>query len=552
MKNKELNKHLYAFLGKKKVPYITISILCILYESLFVLTYSIMYKMFFNSIEYNQFAVFKQACIFCVIIFVVDYFSVYLSYYRMRQVRVIVFNVKIKMFDKLTGMDMQFFDDNHSGDTLKRLNWDANSLKVFYYSAMHRVIEPIVTGVVSIVTMTYYNWRLSICSVVFTIITVRVSLYINRIVKKQNKEIQRKLSKLSERLSDILSGFLILKLFSGSKLVLDQYDQENDQVTKETIRRARVLSNMDMLSFLIGMIGSFGTIAVGIVLVTKGMIDYGTIMAIVTLQLSLCGTMQRFGGSVANLTANLACAQRVDEFLELPAKEKQHDDSKNEISVDQAQGIDVEDVSFTYPSANQEQVQAISHVSLNVMPGERIMLVGSSGCGKSTILKLLMGFYAIDSGNIRILGNPINSYTRAQLRKLITYVPQDSFLFDGTIEDNIKFGNPNATHEQVVNAAKMAYADGFIKQLPKQYDTMVVSGGRNVSGGQRQRIAIARAFLKDAPIILLDEPSSALDVESEGMINQSMKELMKNKMVIMVTHRTNSFKEFDRVVQMKN
>jgi ABC-type multidrug transport system fused ATPase/permease subunit len=305
-----------------------------------------------------------------------------------------------------------------------------------------------------------------------------------------------------------------------------------------------------MLSFLSGMLGSFGTIAVGIYLVTKGEIDYGTIMAIVTLQLSICGTLQRFGGAVAGLTGLLSCAQRVVEFLQLeeenwPVKEAQ-------IKPDMASnGIDIEQLSFAYDTGvNGNNGVVLENLNLHVAPGERIMLVGHSGCGKSTLLKLLMGFYQKTAGTIRILGHDIEEYSLEQLRDLITYVPQESYLFEGTIEENIRYGKMDATKEQIVVAAELAYANTFIEGFSDGYETKLTAGGHNLSGGQRQRIAIARAFLKNAPIILLDEPSSALDVESEGMINLAMKELMKEKIVLMVTHRTNSFKDFDRMVQI--
>lgn len=565
--DRKFYKMLYENLGDRKSRYITINVICILYCSLFVLAYSYMYKMTFYSVEYGQFKLFTNACILCITLLVCEYFSSYLFYYKMRQVRVIVFNSKMKMFHKLTKMDITFFEENHSGDTLKRLNWDANSLKELYFGGFHRVIEPITTGIVSVITMVIYNWSLSICAMIFAAITVFMSLKINVIVRSQNKEIQRKLSKLSERLSDLLSGFLVIKLFRGTKLVVENYEDENDAVREETIKRAKVLSSMEMLSFLTGMIGSFGTIAVGIYLVSKGMVDYGTIMAIVTLQLSLCGTLQRFGGAVSYLTRLFTCAKRVDEFMGIPMEKgistdgerdtnyiKDYSNEKEnkkplKVHVDKPlAGIEINNLAFSYKDNTKE---VFNDFNLKVLPGERVMLVGQSGCGKSTILKLLMGFYDVSGGKISIFGKDIHDYNKQELRRLITYVPQESYLFEGTIAQNIRYAAPDADDSMIISAAKMAYADEFINTFDKKYETMLTAGGSNLSGGQRQRVAIARAFLKDAPIILLDEPSSALDVESEGLINKAMIKLMKNKMVIMVTHRTTSFKDFDRCIQIK-
>ena len=161
---------------------------------------------------------FKRACIFCGIFFVLDYFGIYLFYFKIKQIRVIVFNVKIKMFDKLANMNIKYFEENHSGDTLKRLNWDANCLKDLYLSGIYRVLQPVCTGIVALTMMVIYSWKLSVCSILFSVITVELSLYINRIIRLQSKEIQKSLSKLAERLSDLLSGFLIIKMYAEKRL----------------------------------------------------------------------------------------------------------------------------------------------------------------------------------------------------------------------------------------------------------------------------------------------------------------------------------------------
>ncbi len=192
----------------------------------------------------------------------------------------------------------------------------------------------------------------------------------------------------------------------------------------------------------------------------------------------------------------------------------------------------------------------LKQFSMEADYGERILLTGESGCGKSTLLRLLMGLYGKSSGEIRIFGRDIESYSLAKLRNMITYVPQNCYLFEGTIRENILMGchAKEGMEIEVERAARLAYADEFIRKLPQGYDTRISAGGSNLSGGQRQRIAIARAFLKDTPILLLDEPSSALDAESERMICLAIDELMKDKIVFMVTHGKNFTGKFDRVV----
>lgn len=190
---------------------------------------------------------------------------------------------------------------------------------------------------------------------------------------------------------------------------------------------------------------------------------------------------------------------------------------------------------------------------MQIRAGEKIMLTGESGCGKSTLLKLIQGFYPVENEKITIGGKDINEYELDELRNIIAYVPQDSYLFEGTIAENIAFGwnGENVpSMDMIIAAAKEAYADKFIEHLPDGYNTKVTAGGTNLSGGQRQRIAIARAFMKNSPIVLMDEPSSALDTYSENVLLKAMKELLENKTVIMVSHRMTGMDKFERVVRI--
>ena len=190
---------------------------------------------------------------------------------------------------------------------------------------------------------------------------------------------------------------------------------------------------------------------------------------------------------------------------------------------------------------------------MQIRAGEKIMLTGESGCGKSTLLKLIQGFYPVENEKITIGGKDINEYELDELRNIIAYVPQDSYLFEGTIAENIAFGwnGENVpSMDMIIAAAKETYADKFIEHLPDGYNTKVTAGGTNLSGGQRQRIAIARAFMKNSPIVLMDEPSSALDTYSENVLLKAMKELLENKTVIMVSHRMTGMDKFERVVRI--
>ena len=538
-------KRLLHYMGVRKAKYFIILIATLVISALTQLYYSYIYKSLFNAIEYQNKNLFVVACIMCAVFIVISYFSPYMRYFQMRQVRSIVFDLKIDMFKKLTKLNMQYFEEHHSGDTLKRLNNDANTLKYTYFSGIYRVLVLIINGSVSIIAMFIYCTKLALVSIVFSAISVAISIYMNKTVEKLSQDIQKKVVRLTERLSDLFSGFLVMKMYFGSKLVMDRYLTENENITEGVKKKTRTLSLLEMLSFLTSMLGNFGTILVGAFLVKRGEIDYGTIMAVVTLQMSVSGMLQFLGGALADLTSLLVDAQRVFDFLE--SNESEIDPSSGvELNLEYEKGISIENLSFSY----SDRDPILHNFNLHIKNREKVMLVGESGCGKSTILKVLMRFYDKTEGTIRICGHNIEEYSLKQLRNMITYVPQDNYLFEGSVMENILFGNPYVDPAMAQNAARMAYAHDFICEMPDGYDTILSAGGRNLSGGQRQRIAIARAFLKNSPILLMDEPSSALDVESENKINLAMKQLMGNRIVIMVTHRTSSFHKFDRVFEI--
>lgn len=534
-------------MGDRKVKYFSIMIATLIVSGVTRVLYSYTYKMIFHGIEFRLWDEYIKACILSVIVLILTYVYPYLRYFQMRQVRYIVFNIKVSMFSKLTKLNMQYFEEHHSADVLKRLNQDANSLKDTYFSRVFRVLFIAFNGFVSILSMIIYSWKLAAVSILFSLISVAISIYMNKLIKKLSKEIQGKIGKLSEGLSDILQGFLMIKMFSGAHIVMDSYLDENNKVKTSMVHRTRVLSMLEMLTFLIGMLGNIGTIIVGVFLVLRGELDYGTVMAIITLQMSVSAMFQYMGGALADYTASLAEAQRVFDFLELDEVET-HGLQENVLEPKREDGIHMENVTFSYKGRNK----VLDSFNMNVDDGEKVMIVGESGCGKSTILKLLLRFYDKTQGRIHIYGHEISDYSLEQLHDMITYVPQGNYLFAGTIKDNISYGNPNANDSEIEKAAELAYAKEFIDEFPDGFNTELSLGGKNLSGGQRQRIAIARAFLKSSPILLMDEPSSALDVESEKKINLALSKLMEEKIVILVTHRTSSFADFDRVIQIKD
>lgn len=547
MKKEEMKelKRYFSYMGRYKYMYWFIITVTLIVESGLQILYSFINKRALNAVEYQNMAMFRETLCLCAVVVLLKCLFPYLRYFQIKLVRKMVFEFKIKLFNKLMRLDMEFYEKSHSGEALKTLNWDANSLKDSWFSHVYWVLGKITLGISSLIAMFIYSPLLTMISAFICIITMLLSLWMNNKIKDSAGKVQKSTTSLVKYLSDILSAFSILKMYSGSCIIYENYKCENRKAANQENKRVQKASALETISFLLGILGSFGIIAAGTYLAAKNQIDYGTVMAIVTLQMSLSNNMQKMCASVSAFTTSLVKAKRVFDFFELECEE-QNQGGCLDINMNM-NPITITNLSFAYGD-NEKVFQMLN---MDIKANESVAVMGESGCGKSTLLKLLLRFYPVENGQAAIFGKDINTIGTEQLRNLITYVPQESYLFEGTIAQNIAFGNSqNCSMENIKAAAAMAYADEFIEQLKNGYDTHVDSGGTNLSGGQRQRIAIARAFLKNSPIYLFDEPSSALDSNSEQAVQKAVTRLMKNKTILMVTHRNSGISGFDRVVKL--
>lgn len=546
-----------SFLGRDKYLYWFILVTTLVVESALQILFSYINKQTLNAIEYQNRKQFKAAIVACVVVVILKCIFPYLRYFHIKLVRKIVFEIKLQLFDKLLHLKLEFFEKNHSGEFLKVLNWDANSLKDAWFSHVYWVLGKMTTGISAFVCMLLYSPRLTGISVLISGITVWSSIKINDFLRKRAKSIEQKLANLTKHLSDILCGFPILKMYEGAFLVVDNYLQENHRVTTEEKKRVQLSALLEAVSFLLGLLGSFGTIFAGMVLVKEEILDYGTVMAVVTLQMSLSSCMQRLGSSMATLSTSLVKAGRVFDFLELTWEEKNKKQlcTAAEQAYEGKGAIHIHHLCFSYDG----QEDLFHNMELTLAPGEKVLLMGKSGKGKSTLLKLLLHFYDVKSGQIFLYGKDICDYGLDELRNNITYVPQNNYLFEGTVMENIGYGtscghleeeNAEILKERIYEAARLANAYEFIMKLPDGFDTRIHAGGSNLSGGQRQRIALARAFLKDASVVLMDEPLSALDEENEARLQQTFQRLFEGKTVLMITHKQCFIKGFDRIITL--
>ena len=286
----------------------------------------------------------------------------------------------------------------------------------------------------------------------------------------------------------------------------------------------------------------------------KGLSSFASILAIMSLQSALDQNFQELGTYYPQLVNGLVATERVYEFLELEEEEPTITEEtrfrkRESVEEEKRRYLEFQDVTFSYPEADTETKTVLRDFCLQIDKGEHVALVGESGCGKSTVIKLLSGLYQSKKGTISIDGVSTENMPLESLRGMISYVPQEPELYHATILENIRYGKWNATEEDIIKAAKQANAYEFIMNLPNGFDTVIEENGENLSGGQCQRIAIARALLKDAPIVIMDEATAALDHETENKINEMM-QYYKDKTILMIAHRESTLKYADRMVRM--
>lgn len=466
------------------------------------------------------------------------------TYLFRRSVELTIVDIRERLYHKLCKLRADHLERTHNGDFLSRINNDVSTLEVTYCGIFFALLLDIMISVGSIIMMFITHWQFACASLLILLVSFYISTRFVRTVRAMYDQSLHFIAKLTEKFADFIAGIQLVKLFHISP-VYAQYGAMNEKLTQLSRRIAHKKGVLAAVNHFVSYITFCGIIVIGSLLYSYGIIGMGAVAALAVLQIHLTHSFMNIGTTMSLIQNSLAGAQRIQEMLE-EQEEPQRIGSENGARVTETM-VELDDVEFSYSSGSP----VICKVSLQVQPGQVAAIVGASGSGKSTLIKLLLGFYPIDSGEIRIQGKPFGHYTLEEIRQRIAYVPQEAFLFSGTIEDNIRYGNPQASQEEVIAAAQAAYAHNFIQELPEQYQTQVGERGASLSGGQRQRIAIARALLKNAPILLLDEATSALDAESEYWVQQALNQLMKGRTTILIAHRLTTVENADLIFVMK-
>ena len=498
--------------------------------------------------------------------------SVYLTQKTLR-------NLRKDLFDSVEDLPINFFDSRPNGEIMSRFTNDVESLRAFLSQGLTQLISSSITIIGSFCVMLYYSWKLTI----LVVLMVAFMIFLVKVLGKKSsyyfKKQQKELGEVNGYIEETIEGQKVVKVFNHEEEVTEHFTQINDALRKASTGANTFASILMPLMNNLSYVNYAITAALGGMLAVKGFMTPGGIVAFLTNSRNFSQPITQVSQQFNNAIAAIAGAERIFEYIdEKPEVDdgyvtlvnakfdengelceceehtgvwawKHQHTADGTVTYKQLKGdVVFENVTFSYDGKKT----VLKNISLYAKPGQKIAFVGSTGAGKTTITNLLNRFYEIDDGKIRYDGINIKKIKKDDLRRSLSMVLQDTHLFTGTVEDNIRYGNLNATHEQIVEAAKLANAHSFIMSLENGYDTVLTGDGANLSQGQRQLLSIARAAVADPPVLVLDEATSSIDTRTEKLIEQGTDKLMQGRTVFVIAHRLSTVRNSNAIMVLEH
>ena len=461
-------------------------------------------------------------------------------------------DIRNEAFSKIHRLPLSYIDSHSHGDLVNRIINDTERFCDGLLLGFTQVFTGVLTILGTLVFMLMINWQIALVVVLITPLSIFIAKFIGSKTYNMFKERSEAEAESSSHILEMLGNQKIVKAFGREEKSYENFCKIEDKLQRSTLKAiffssltnptTRFVNSVVYAAVaLVGALTVIGATQSGLMLFTIG--EFSVLLSYTN---QYTKPFNEISGIFAEFQNALASAVRVFDLLE--EKEEEKDSDNATVMQDISGEITVSDVEFSYDK-NRE---LIKDLNLSVKPGQRIAIVGPTGCGKTTLINLLMRFYDVDGGKIEIDGNDIKNVTRSSLRKNYGMVLQDTWLMEGTVRENISFGNPEATEEEIILAAKAAHAHSFIKRLPDGYNTKVGEGGEGLSQGQRQLISIARVMLCQPPILILDEATSSIDTRTELKIQKAFSEMMQGRTSFIVAHRLSTVKEADIILVMKD
>jgi len=454
--------------------------------------------------------------------------------------------IRLLLFKQLQFQSVDYFSNKLGGSFGNRINEVAEGISSAFLGFMFIMWSSFIVFMATIVTIYWIYPMMALVVGGWMVLYLAFSIYAAIPSSKYSEILSKNRSHISGRIIDVASNIVSMKAFASDKAELANLKQDMQEEVRYTYKFRILREIVNWMHFVFSYVFLAGCIFYAIQLYEQSLISLGSVAFIFTILLSVISQARFVGFQTIEFFNQLGQIREGVTTIMTPVSVKDKSGAPD-LQLTKAK-IHFDNVSFQYPES--EQGAFFDEFDLTITPGQKVGIVGSSGAGKSTLVNLILRFYDLNGGAIKIDGQDIAQVTQNSLREQIAFIPQDTALFHRSLMDNIRYGRPDASDDEVIEAAKKAHIHDYVQTLPEKYDTLVGERGVKLSGGQRQRIAIARAVLKDSPILILDEATSALDSESEHFIQQSLQDLMKEKTVIAIAHRLSTIASLDRLIVM--
>lgn len=456
----------------------------------------------------------------------------------------VTYKFRKDIMEKINRMPLKYFDGTNHGEILSRITNDVDTISQTLNQSMTQIITSVTTVIGALVMMLTISVSMTAVTFLMIPISMGIIAVIIKFSQKYFKQQQDYLGHVNGHVEEMYGGHIVMKAFNYEKRSIEKFDEYNNELYKVAWKSQFLTGLMMPIMNSVSNLGYVGVVVLGSYLAIKGTIEVGDIQAFIQYVRSFTQPLAQIANISNILQQTAACAERVFEFLD---EEEEVPETDHPIKLENVEGhVQFDHVHFGY---NPDKI-IINDFSADIKPGQKVAIVGPTGAGKTTIVKLLMRFYDVNSGRILIDGHDIREFTRSDLRSLFGMVLQDTWLYNGTIMDNIRYGNLNATDEEVIKAAKAAHVDHFVHMLPDGYNMVLNEEASNVSQGQKQLITIARAILADPKILILDEATSSVDTRTEILIQKAMDNLMKKRTSFIIAHRLSTIRDADLILVM--
>lgn len=458
----------------------------------------------------------------------------------------VVRDVRLKAFKKLERLPLSYVDSHANGDTISRIITDVEQ----FSDGLLMGFTQFFSGVVTIVTTLIFMLTIDIKITLVVVLLTPLSFFVAGFIAKRTYQMFKKQSEtradMTSLVNEMVGNQKIVQAFGYGSTASERFDEINEKLKNYSLRAIFFSSITNPSTRFVNNLVYMGVGITGALSAISGVISVGQLSCFLTYANQYTKPFNEISGVVTELQNALACAKRVFDFIE---EETETRDDKDAVVLTDVRGnLELENVGFSY----KKEVPLLKGLNLKVKPGQKIAIVGPTGCGKTTLINLLMRFYDVDEGAIRMEGEDIRHITRESLRENYGMVLQETWLKSATIAENIAYGNPEATREEIIHAAKEAHAHGFITRMPDGYDTVITEEGGNLSQGQKQLLCIARVMLRLPPVLILDEATSSIDTRTEIRVQQAFEKLMEGRTSFIVAHRLSTIRSADRILVMKD